>query len=90
MPHGLEAPIPIMFWDPLEFVFAITLMGFGVVTKLWLFGMIAGAGVLWGAKYLKRGSKRGSVQHLFWAYGVQMDNSLRTKFQPSWLNDFIE
>lgn len=90
VPFGIEAPIPIMFWDPLEFIIAISFMGFGVISKLWIIGMAGGFAVLVGAKYLKRGAKRGAVQHMLWAYGIQLDNALRRKFQPAWLNDFIE
>ena len=90
VPEGLEAPIPIMFWDPLEFVLALTLMGFGIIMHLWVFGMVASAGVLMGSRYLKRGAKRGTMQHFLWALGLQMDSPLAKKFKPAWLNDFIE
>ena len=90
VPFEIEAPIPIMFWDPLEFVLAICLMGFGIIAHLWLVGVVGGAGVLIGARYLKRGAKRGAMQHFLWAHGLQMDASLTKKFKPSWLNDFID
>lgn len=90
IPFDLEAPIPIMFWDPLEFVLAIILMGFGVISHLWMLGLFAGGGVLVGARYLKRGSKRGAMQHFLYAHGLQMDAPLVKKFKPAWLNDFVE
>lgn len=90
VPKDLEAPIPIMFWDPLEFVLAITLMGFGLISKLWILGLLGGAGVLLGARYLKRGNKRGAMQHFLWAHGLQMDIALTKKFKPSWLNDYMD
>lgn len=90
VPFDLEAPIPIMFWDPLEFVMAITLMGFGILSNLWILGLLGGAGVLMGSRYLKRGAKRGTMQHFLWAHGLQMDPSLTKKFKPAWLNDFVE
>lgn len=90
MPFDLEAPIPIMFWDPLEFVMAIILMGFGIISELWIFGLASGMGVLVGSRYLKRGSKKGAMQHFLWAHGLQMDAALSKKFKPAWLNDFIE
>lgn len=89
-PFDLEAPIPIMFWDPLEFVLALILMGFGIISHLWVFGLLGGLGVLFGARYLKRGAKRGAMQHYLWAHGLQLDNSLKTKFKPAWLNDFTD
>lgn len=90
LPFDLESPVPIMFWEPLEFILAICLMGFGIISHLWIFGLISGIGVLIGARYLKRGSKRGAMQHFMWAYGLQLDNSLKSRFKPSWLNDFTE
>lgn len=90
VPYDLEAPIPIMFWEPLEFVLAICLMGFGIIAHLWVFGLLAGAGVLLGSRYLKRGAKRGAMQHFLWAHGLQLDSGLAKKFKPAWLNDFIE
>ncbi len=90
VPFDIEAPIPIMFWDPLEFVLAVSLMGFGIIAKVWIFGLVAGAGVLVGSRYLKRGAKRGAMQHFLWAHGLQMDPALSKMFKPAWLNDFIE
>jgi hypothetical protein len=90
VPFDLEAPIPIMFWDPLEFTIALCFMGFGIISHLWVFGLIAGGGVLFGARYLKRGSKRGAMQHFLWAHGLQLDSALKGRFKPAWLNDFTE
>lgn len=90
VPFDIELPVPIMFWDPLEFILAITLMGFGIIAHLWIFGVLGGAGVLIGSRYLKRGAKRGAMQHFLWAHGLQLDPSLSKLFKPSWLNDFIE
>lgn len=90
VPFDLEEPIPIMFWDPLEFVLAVTLMGFGIVTNLFLLGLAGAAGVLVGAKYLKRGAKRGAMQHWLWALGLTLDKALADKFKAAYLNDFID
>lgn len=90
VPFDLEAPIPIMFWEPLEFILAITLMGFGIVAHAWMLGCLSGAAVLMGSRYLKRGAKRGAMQHFMWAHGLQLDPALSKKFKPSWLNDFNE
>lgn len=79
-----------MFWEPLEFVLALCLMGFGIIANVWLLGLAAGMGVLLGARYLKRGAKRGAMQHFMWAHGLQLDASLTKKFKPAWLNDYIE
>jgi hypothetical protein len=90
MPFDIESPIPIMFWEPLEFCMAITFLGFGVVTSSMVLGMIGCGCVLVGARYLKRGAKRGAMQHFIWSLGLQADSALSKKFKPAWLNDFIE
>ena len=90
IPFDLEAPVPIMFWEPLEFTIALTLLGLGVIANLWLFGVGGALVVLLGSRYLKRGAKRGTMQHFMWAHGLQVDVALATKFKPSWLNDFTQ
>ena len=90
VPFDLEAPIPVMFWDPLEFSLAISLMGFGIISNLWIFGVVGGAGVLMGSRYMKRGAKRGAMQHWLWARGLNLDAALAARFKPAYLNDFIE
>lgn len=90
VPFGIEAPVPVMFWDPLEFVLAVVSLGFGVISGMWMLGVFACSLVLWSAKRLKRGQKQGAMQHLLWAYGLQIDPLLMKSYKPSWLNDFIE
>lgn len=90
VPYGLEDPVPIMFWDPLEFVLAISFIGFGIIANVWIFGVGVGIGILFGARYLKRGAKRGAMQHFMWAYGLQLDAQLGKCFKPSWINDYTE
>lgn len=88
VPFDIELPTPILLWTPLEFILAISLMGFGLIANVWVLGLLAGAFVLIGARYLKRGSKAGAMQHFLWALGLQMDVPLSTKFPPAWRNDF--
>jgi hypothetical protein len=90
IPFDLEAPTPIMFWDPLEFCMAVIFMGFGIIAHLWIFGMCGGAAVLMGSRYLKRGAKRGAMQHMLWALGLQLDQPLKKRFPPAWDNDFVQ
>jgi len=90
IPVDVEAPVPIMFWDPMEFIMAVSMMGFGMVMNLWILGMIGGVGILIGSRYLKRGSKRGAMQHLLWSMGLTLDRPLANKFPPAWDKDFIE
>lgn len=89
-PFDIEAPTPIMFWEPLEFILGISFLGLGIVMNAFLLGVACGVGVLMGARYLKRGAKRGAMQHFLWARGLQLDPVLSQKFKPAWLNDFIE
>lgn len=90
VPHNLEDPIPILFWQPLEFTLALSLMGFGTIMNLWVVGMVAGTAVLIWSRYLKRGAKKGAMQHLLWSYGLPLDKPISRRFLPSWVNEFIE
>ena len=90
IPFDLEAPVPIMFWDPLEFVVGICLVGFGVITDLFFFGVLGAVIVMVASKYLKRGAKRGAMQHYLWSLGLQLDVALKKHTPPAWHNDFIE
>lgn len=87
---GIELPIPIMFWEPMEFIMGISLMGFGLIINLWVFGMVSGMAVLLGSRYLKRGAKPGSTQHLMWSLGLIMDQPLKKQFPEPWKRDFTE
>jgi len=88
--RDLDKPIPILFWDPAEFVIAISMIGFGLLINMWFGGMLAGAAVLVLATKLKRGAKQGAVQHWMWSLGLQLDAALAERFPGSWVNDFIE
>lgn len=86
----IDKPIPILFWDPLDFTIAISMIGFGLLFNMWAIGMLAGAAVLVGAQKLRRGAKPGAVQHWLWSMGLQLDTVLIAYFPPSWENDFYE
>lgn len=87
--QDIEAPIPILFWEPLEFIAAICFLGFGMLADIWLFGALGAFIVLIGSKYLKRGAKRGAVQHWLWFIGLQLDTTLKKRFPAAWENEFI-
>lgn len=89
VPEKLEDPIPILFWSPIEFTLAISFAGFGLVMNLWFIGLGMSAAVLIGSRYLARGAKRGSVQHLIWSLGLRIDTPLKTQFPAPWTNEFI-
>lgn len=86
----LDLPVPIMFWDPMEFIIATSFMGFGMIIDNWLFGGMMCAIVLIGAQKMKKGAKRGAVQHLIWKMGLPIDPVLGNYFPKPWVNDFIE
>mgnify|MGYP006139557089 CR=1 FL=1 len=88
--YDLEEPTPIMFWSPTEFVLAITFVTLGMVGNMVIVGFAMATAVLVGARYLKRGAKRGAMQHCLYALGLQLDNNLAKKFPKSWENDFVE
>lgn len=88
--YDLEKPIPIMFWDPMEFTIGFTMLGFGIVTDLPVIGGGLCVLVLWGGKYLKKGQKNGGVQHFLWRMGLQIDGVLKKYFPAPWVLEFIE
>lgn len=90
IPEGVERPTPIMFWEPLEFTVGLMFAGFGIVTNMWVIGVGLGGAVLALAPRMRRGYRRGAVQHMLWAKGLNLDPHLKARFKPSWLNDFIE
>ena len=76
--------------QPLEFTLAVTFIGFGIIAKMLILGIVCGVAILWGSRYLKRGAKRGAMQHMLWALGLEADVPLKKRFPPSWDNDFIQ
>ncbi|MDP3139183.1 MAG: type IV conjugative transfer system protein TraL [Burkholderiaceae bacterium] len=89
-PADIEEPTPILFWSPLEFILAISFLGLGIISNLWVIGLLGAAGILVGSKHLKRGAKRGGMQHLIWSLGLQIEPAMSNSFPPSWKNEFIE
>lgn len=89
MPFGLEDPIPIMFLDPIEFIMAVTFIGFGIISDLILLGGAGAFTVVAASRYFKRGAKKGAMQHFMWSLGLQIDPHLSKRFPPAWDNDFI-
>jgi len=90
IPRDVDSRVPIFFWDPVEFVIAISALGFGMLLNLWLVGFLGAVGVLIGAQKLKRGAKVGAVQHFLWRIGLRVDPALRAKFPDPWAVEFIE
>ena len=81
IPQDIDSPIPIFQWDVVEIVAAIAVVGLFTILRLFPIGIIAAGFVLWGAKKVKAGSKRGQVQHLMWRLGLNLDTPLK-RFGP--------
>lgn len=88
--HKIEDPVPILFWEPLDFILSFSLLGVGLVLGMWVIGLIGCFAVLIGSRYLRRGMKRGAVQHFLWSIGLPADNALKAMFPPVWANDLTE
>jgi type IV conjugative transfer system protein TraL len=89
IPNRADDPVPILFWEPLEFVLGVSVLGLGIAVNLWLTGALLSILILWLMKRLKRGTKRGAAQHALWASGMQIDRAMGA-FPPSWENEFME
>src|SRR4051812_21648229 len=90
VPHGLEDPVPIMFWSPMVFCTAACVMAIGIVMNLWLVGFAGGFGVLIASQRMGRGAKKGASQHILWSLGLQADPALKSCFPHASSNDLIE
>ena len=89
IPTRADDPVPMLFWDPFEFVLAITAFGLLMILANPIIGALVGGGVLWVSKRLKRGAKRGAAQHAVWAFGMLADKALN-RFPPPQVREFIE
>jgi hypothetical protein len=56
----------------------------------WILGLVGATLVLMLSRKLKRGAKRGAVQHWIWRMGLQVDPALAKKFPPACHNELIE
>ena len=90
IPLSVDEPIPILFWNPIDFIAALTIFGMGVALKLFLFGMVGGVLVLIVATKLRQGAKRGAAQHWLWHMGLNIDPCLQRLKITSSTNDFIK
>lgn len=87
----LDAPVPILFLDPMAFVMGVFGVGVGIVSKNMLLGLALGAGVIYLSKVMSRGAKRGQARHALWRMGVSSAESAFEKagIHPL-MNDFVE
>lgn len=89
IPSRADDPVPILFWEPLEFVLGVSVLGIGIALNLWFTGALLSVGLLWTMKRLRRGAKRGAAQHALWSAGMQIDRSMGV-FPAAWENEFLE
>lgn len=85
----LESPIPIMFWEPLEFILAIGLLGMFMILNLFTVGLVACVIVLKYSSKFKAGEKKGSLNHGLWRYGLhQVSSEISTRYPKPWVLEF--
>lgn len=89
-PQEIDAPIPILFWEPLEFITAIALLGIGVALDMLPMGLIGCVVVLRYAKQMRRGAKANAAQHMLWAFGSPFVDPAMKWFPPAELTDFYD
>uniref|UniRef100_UPI00301C9EA2 hypothetical protein n=1 Tax=Vibrio parahaemolyticus TaxID=670 RepID=UPI00301C9EA2 len=64
--------------------------GVFVTFDFFFLGGVLAVCILVGAKYLRRGAKKGTTQHYLWSLGLMIDPVMKKHFPPPWDNDFIE
>lgn len=85
----IDAVVPVLFWTPVEFVVAITAMAFGFILNSAGIGILCCFFVLLISSKMKRGNKRGFMQHLLWRMGVAPNKKLKSFPGPLRI-EFIE
>lgn len=89
IPLTADNPVPILFWEPVDFIAGISIFGMGVALHLFLFGAIGGVVTLMVASKLRQGAKRGAAQHWLWSMGLNIDRALSRLHMRAEDNDFI-
>ncbi|MBU9199797.1 type IV conjugative transfer system protein TraL [Burkholderia multivorans] len=89
IPLTADNPVPILFWEPVDFIAGMSIFGMGVALHMFLFGAVGSVLTLMIASKLRQGAKRGAAQHWLWYMGLTIDRALsRMKLQSS-DNDFV-
>lgn len=76
VPRDMDAPVPILFWDPPEFVLAVLMVGLCLALDHLGVGIILATITLTITKKLKEGSKRQQSMHMLWRIGLGFDSRL--------------
>lgn len=89
IPMTTDNPVPILFWEPVDFIAGLAMFGMGVALHMFLFGLVGGIATLMIASKLRQGAKRGAAQHWLWFMGMNLDRALSRMKLRAWDNDFI-
>ncbi|RQR65288.1 hypothetical protein DIE18_02050 [Burkholderia sp. Bp9125] len=89
IPLTADNPVPILFWELVDVIAALSFLGMGVALHLFLFGVVGCGVTLMVATRLRRGAKRGAAQHWLWYMGLNIDRALARLRLKSEHNDFI-
>ena len=89
IPLTVDNAVPILFWEPVDFIAGISIFGMGVALHLFLFGAVGCMITLIIAGKLRQGAKRGAAQHWLWGMGLNIDAALGRTGLKAWNNDFL-
>ncbi len=89
IPLTADNPVPILFWEPVDFIAGMSIFGMGVALHMFLFGAVGGALTLMVASKLRQGAKRGAAQHWLWFMGMNIDRALNRMKLRAWDSDFV-
>ncbi len=89
IPLTADNSVPILFWEPVDFIAGMSIFGMGVALHMFLFGAVGGALTLMVASKLRQGAKRGAAQHWLWYMGMNIDRALNRMKLRAWDSDFI-
>ncbi len=73
---GIDDPVPIFFFEPIDFILMVTFFGLGIVMKQPLVGIFLSWAVLRVSKAMRKGAKRGMMNHSLWKLGLFQDRKL--------------
>lgn len=88
-PVSVDNSVPILFWDPVDFIGAMSIFGMFIAFNMFFLGAVLAVFVLMIASRLRQGAKRGAAQHWLWHMGVSVDRALDRAKLKSWHNDFL-
>ncbi|GAB6035432.1 type IV conjugative transfer system protein TraL [Galenea microaerophila] len=89
IPTRADNVVPILFWEPTEFILMVSILGFSFLINMVIVGLIIVFIFMKIMKVMRRGSKRGASQHALWAFGLNIDPILKKRFPKPYENEFI-